>query len=266
MYAKKIAVSDSYARIDGMVLQPGLQVTSREIAKMIDHSLLRPDMTRQEVIEGCMLAKEFNCATVCVKPCDVEVARAVLSGSEVLVTTVIGFPHGCCLTGIKVLETEIAIVQGCKEVDMVLNIGRLKSGDYDLVESDIRDVCDAAHRHGVIVKVILENYYLTDDEIEKACRICERAGADFVKTSTGYAKGGATIHDLIIMRSTCSDKVRVKAAGGVRTLDGALAVRAVGTERFGATATRVIIEEARKREMDGNLNIPDTIAELNSGY
>jgi len=266
MYAKKISVSNNSDRDDGMVLQPGLQVTSREIAKMIDHSLLRPDMTKQEVIDGCMLAKELDCATVCVKPCDVVVAMEVLNGSDVLVTTVIGFPHGSCLTGIKVLETEIAISQGCKEVDMVLNIGRLKSGDYDLVKNDIRAVCGSAHSHGVIVKVILENHYLSDDEKIKACQICERAGADFVKTSTGYAKSGATIHDLKIMRSTCSDKVRIKAAGGVRTLDGALAVRAVGTERFGATATRVIIEDARKREMDGTLRIPDVVRELTSGY
>ena len=256
----------AFSQSEGMQLQPGLKVTAKEIAKMIDHSLLRPDMTRQEVIEGCQLAKQYDCATVCVKPCDVEIAREVLKGSGVLVTTVIGFPHGHHLTPVKVMEAEIAISQGCEELDLVLNIGRMKSGDYDLVENDVRSVCDAAHRRGVIVKVILENFYLTDEEKVKACEICERAGADFVKTATGYAKGGATIHDLKLMRKTCSPKVRVKAAGGVRTLDGALAVRAVGGVRFGATATKKIIEDARQREKDGTLKIPDTVQELTSGY
>lgn len=262
----RLGVLPGGASNGGMVLQPGLKVTAKEIAKMIDHSLLKPEMTRQEVVEGCLLAKEYGCATVCVKPCDVELAREVLKGSDVLVTTVIGFPHGHHLTQVKVAEAEIAIGQGCEELDMVLNIGRLKSGDYSLVEEDIRAVCDASHRRGVIVKVILENYYLSDEEKIKACEICERAGADFVKTSTGYAKGGATIHDLRIMRSTCSEKVRVKAAGGVRTLDGALAVRAVGGVRFGATATKKIVEDARQKEKDGTLKIPDAVQELSSGY
>ena len=217
-------------------------------------------------IDGCLLAKEYDCATVCVKPCDVEISMEILRDTDVLVTTVIGFPHGSNLTEVKLLEAELAIKQGCKELDLVLNIGRLKSGDYDLVENDIRAVCDAAHRSNVIVKVIFENFYLTDDEKIKACQICERAGADFVKTSTGYAGGGATIPDLKLMRSNCSDKIRVKAAGGVRTLDSALAVRSVGCERFGATATKAIIEDARKRENEGTLTLPEDVSELTSGY
>lgn len=237
-------------------------VTARDIAKMIDHSLLRPDMTRQEVVEGCNIAKEYDCATVCVKPCDIEIAVDILKGSDVLVTTVIGFPHGAHPTEVKKKEAEIAISQGCKELDLVMNIGRLKSGDLDLVENEIKQICDLSHKYGVLVKVILENYYLEDDEIRTACKICERAGADFVKTSTGYAKGGATIHDLKIMRETCSPRVRVKAAGGVRTLDAALAVRAVGGARFGATATKVIVEEAKKRESMGTLKLPSEIREL----
>lgn len=244
----------------------GLDVTAKDIAKMIDHSLLKPEMTRLEVIEGCLLAKEYDCATVCVKPCDVEVARDVLKGSDVLVTTVIGFPHGSNLTEVKVLEAELALEQGCEELDMVLNIGRLRSGDYDLVENDIRAVCDVAHRQGIPVKVIFENFYLTDAEKNKACEICERAGADFVKTSTGYSGGGATIYDLKLMRSACPDKIRIKAAGGVRTLDAALAVRAVGCERFGATATGKIIEDARQQEKEGILKMPAIVQELNSGY
>jgi len=249
-----------------MVLQPGSKVTAKQISKMIDHSLLRPDMTRQEVVQGCLVAKEYDCATVCVKPCDVVIAKEALRGCDVLVTTVIGFPHGHSLTEVKAREAETAIDQGCEELDLVLNIGRLKSGDFDLVEEDIRAVCDLSHRRGVIVKVILENAYLTDDEKRIACEICERAGADFVKTSTGYAKGGATIHDLRLMRGTCSAKVRIKAAGGVRTLEGALAVRAVGCTRFGATATQKIVQDARQREKDGTLRIPDSVQELPSAY
>ncbi|MGE5494756.1 MAG: deoxyribose-phosphate aldolase [Burkholderiales bacterium] len=237
-------------------------VTARDIAKMIDHSLLKPQMSTKEVIEGCELAKEYDCATVCVKPCDVETAYGILKGSDVIVTTVVGFPHGVNLTEVKVMEAEIAIDQGCKELDMVLNIGRLKSGDYEYVEKDIKAVCDAARRRGVKVKVILENYYLTDEEKIKACKIAERAGAAWVKTSTGYAEGGATIHDLKLMREACSPSVQVKAAGGVRTLDAALAVRAVGGTRFGATATKKILEEARQREAEGTLKLPDVIEEF----
>lgn len=250
----------------GMVLKPGTKVTAAEIAKMIDHSLLKPEMTRQEVIAGCELAKEYDCMTVCLKPCDVEVANSILKDTDVLVTAVIGFPHGHHLTAVKLLEAEIAIDQGCKELDLVLNIGRLKSGDDDLVEDDIRAVCELAHSRNVIVKVIFENYYLTDEEKIKACEICSRAGADFVKTSTGYAKGGATIHDLALMRANCPDKVSVKAAGGVRTLESALAVRAVGAVRFGATATKAIVEEARELEKEGKLEIPETVKELASAY
>ncbi len=262
----RLNASGYSAPSEGMIVPAGTRVTAKEIAKMIDHSLLKPEMTRQEVLEGCLLAKQYDCATVCVKPCDVEIAKETLKGSDVLVTTVIGFPHGHHLTPVKVMEADIAIAQGCEELDLVMNIGRLKSGDYNYVESDIRTVCDFAHRKNVIVKVILENAYLTDEEKVKACEICEHAGADFVKTSTGYAKGGATIHDLKLMRKTCSDKVRVKAAGGVRTLDGALAVRAVGGVRFGCTATKKIVEDARQREREGTLKIPDSVQELTAGY
>lgn len=237
-------------------------VTARDIAKMIDHSLLRPQLTRQETEEGCRLAKEYDCATVCVKPCDVEVAYEILKGSDVKVTTVVGFPHGSNLTQVKVAEAEIAMDQGSVELDMVLNIDRLKSGDYEYVEKDIKAVCDTAKKRGVLVKVIFENYYLTDEEKIKACQMCERAGAAWVKTSSGFAAGGATIHDLKLMRQNVSPSIQVKAAGGVRTLDAALGVRAVGCTRFGATATKEIIEEARKREQNGTLKLPETVAEL----
>lgn len=237
------------------------KVTAKDIAKMIDHSLLRPEMTRQEVIDGCKIAKAYDCATVCVKPCDVEVAGEILAGSDVMVTTVIGFPHGSSLTEVKLKEAELALAGGCRELDLVQNIGRLRSGDDELVESDIRAVCDLAHSKGAIVKVILENAYLTREEIVRACKICEKAGADFVKTSTGYAPTGATIRDLKLMRASCSPPIRVKAAGGVRTLDAALAVRAVGGSRFGATATKAIMEGAYRREKDGTLVLPETVSD-----
>lgn len=242
------------------------EISAYDIAKMIDHSLLKPEMTRQQVIDGCNLAKKYGCASVCVKPCDVEVAGEVLKESDILITTVIGFPHGHHLTPVKVLEAEIAMEQGCVELDVVMNIGRFKSGEYDYVEKDLADVCEAAHKRNVKVKVILENYYLTDEEIKEACIICEKAGADFVKTSTGYAKGGATIKDLKIMRNSVSPHVQVKAAGGVRTLDAALSVRAVGASRFGATATQTIMEDAYKREKAGTLALPSDPQELGQSY
>ena len=232
------------------------KVTAKDIAKMIDHSLLRPQLTREEVIEGCQLAKKYDVASVCVKPCDVAIAAEVLKGSDVLVTTVIGFPHGSHRTDVKVFEAEKAIDDGAVELDMVLNIGRLLSREFDYVENDIKAVVDVAHRRGITVKVILENYYLTDELKEIACKICEKAGADFVKTSTGFAPGGATIEDLKLMRRMVSPSIRVKAAGGVRTLKGALAVRAVGGARFGATATQKIMEDAYQHEAAGTLVLP----------
>lgn len=241
------------------------KLTSRDIAAMIDHSLLRPQLTREEVVEGCRIAKQYAVASVCVKPCDVALSKKELEGSNVLVTTVIGFPHGSHRTEAKVMEAKLAMDDGAVELDMVLNIGRLLSREFDLVEKDIKAVVDVAHARGVIVKVILENFYLTDELKEIACRICEKAGADFVKTSTGFAAGGATIPDLKLMRKTCSPRVRVKAAGGVRTLDGALAVRAAGAVRFGATATKAIMEEAMKREREGTL-VEAEGGELKGGY
>lgn len=225
---------------------------TREIAKMIDHSLLKPELTTQQVIEGCRLAREYDVASVCVKPCDVKLAKGELAGSDVLVTTVIGFPHGAHTTETKVFEAKQAMEDEAVELDMVLNIGRLLSRDFDYVEGDIRAVVELAHSQGVKVKVILENCYLTDELKEIACKICEKVGADFVKTSTGYGTSGATIEDLELMRRVCSPKVAIKAAGGVRTLDAALAVRRAGATRFGATATKKILDEARAREEDEN--------------
>lgn len=239
-------------------------ISARDIAQMIDHSLLNPKFTRQEVEEGCRLAREHDCITVCVKPCDVALAYGLLKDSQVITTTVIGFPHGSNLTEIKVLETRRAIVQGCGEVDMVMNIGRFLSGDYDLVLEDMKAVAEEAHRAGALAKVIFENAYLTADQIKKACELAVAAKMDFTKTATGYAPYGARIADLRIMRAHTPPEMRVKAAGGVRQLDDALAVRAVGVSRFGCTTTAKMLQEAREREARGELVVPpaDEVQEL----
>lgn len=241
-------------------------LTTDDIAKMIDHSLLKPNLSDQDIIDGCKLADEYNTITVCVRPTDVPLAVEVLKDSEVKVGTVIGFPHGSNKTEIKVLEAREAIKDGAEELDMVLNIGKLLSEEYDYVEEDIRAVVEAGHAEGKIVKVILENCYLTDELIKKGSELCEKAGADYVKTSTGYGSGGATVEDLKLMRASVSDKVKIKAAGGVRTLDAALSVRALGATRFGATATKTILDDACKAEEEGQLEPkdPEEIKEIKS--
>lgn len=219
-----------------------MEYSCSDIARMIDHSLLRPELTQQDVRKGCEVARKYNVASVCCAPADVLLVKKLLQESDVKTTTVIGFPHGYNKTQTKVFEAEQAIQDGAVELDMVLNISRLLSGDYDYVKSDIQAVVEVAHRSGALVKVILENYYLTDEQKKKACRLCEEAGADFVKTSTGFAAGGATLEDLRLMRQSVSKKVQVKAAGGVRDLEMALKVREAGCTRFGATQTEAIME------------------------
>jgi len=221
--------------------------TPRDIARMIDHSLLRPELLPEDVVRGCAIARKYGTATVCCAPTDVALCRRELAGSEVKVAAVIGFPHGYSTTAAKVLEAEQAIADGAAELDMVLHIGRLRAGDLDYVRADVKAVVEAAHRGGALVKVILENCYLTDDQKRAGCRVCEEAGADWVKTSTGFGKGGATLEDLGLMRQAVSKRVQVKAAGGVRDLDMALRVRELGCTRFGATATEAIMEEALRR-------------------
>jgi len=235
----------------------------QDIADMIDHSLLRPELTDNDVREGCRIARENACVSVCVKPADVRLSARELAGSKVLVTTVVGFPHGSSTTETKLCETRVALADGAVELDMVLNIGKLRSEENAYVEDEIRRICELAHAAGAPVKVILENHYLTDAQKVTACTLAERAGADFVKTSTGFAATGATLADLKLMRRTCSDRVRIKAAGGVRTLDDALAVRAVGTSRFGATQTIAILE-ARKKAAAGTLVVPLEPGKLSS--
>jgi deoxyribose-phosphate aldolase len=223
-------------------------LTERDIAKTIDHSLLRPELDDAFVEAGCRLAAKYDVASVCVRPADVVRARAILDGTEVAVGTTIGFPHGNHLTATKVFEAERALAQGASELDMVIQIGALKSGRDGDVEADIRAVVDVAHAAGTIVKVIFENAYLTDDEKIRACRLTEAAGGDFVKTSTGFAPSGATHDDLRLMRANTSRHIGVKAAGGVRTLDALLAVMELGVTRIGATATETIIQDFRARQ------------------
>lgn len=221
-------------------------LTVEQLAKTIDHSLLKPELTEQDVIEGCRLARQYHVASVCVRPCDVPLAVSQMQGSDVKVGTVVGFPHGNTTTATKAFEARQAVADGAQELDMVINIGALRSGHYDYVENDIRAVVEAAGE-GVIVKVILENCYLTDEEKVKACQLVEAAGADFVKTSTGFAASGATIEDLKLMRASVSPEVGVKAAHGVRSLEAALQVIEVGATRIGATQTECILEDFKKQ-------------------
>jgi deoxyribose-phosphate aldolase len=220
-------------------------VTYEDIAAMIDHSLLKPDLTDREVEEGCRIAHEYRVATVCVRPSDVRRAAGLLAQSPVRVTTVVGFPHGSTTTAAKVFEAEEAIRNGARELDVVLNIGKLKSGDHDYVKADLEAVTAAAHARGVLVKVILENCYLDDDEKIAACRIAAEAGVDFVKTSTGFGTGGAEDRDLRLMRENAAPSVKLKAAGGIRTLERAIEVRKLGCARIGATATVGILERLK---------------------
>ncbi len=223
-------------------------LTERDIAKTIDHSLLRPELDDAFVEAGCRLAARYDVASVCVRPVDVRRAKAILDGTDVAVGTTIGFPHGNHATETKVFEARRALADGATELDMVLQIGALKSGRDQEVEDDIRAVVEVAHAAGAIVKVIFENAYLTDEEKIRACRLTEAAGGDFVKTSTGFAPSGATHEDLRLMRANTSPHVRVKAAGGVRTLDALLAVMELGVTRIGATATETIILDFRGRK------------------
>jgi deoxyribose-phosphate aldolase len=224
------------------------KLTERDIAKTIDHSLLKPELDDAFIEDGCRLAAKYDVASVCVPPVHVRRAAALLDGTDVNVGTVVGFPHGYATTETKVGETRQALSDGATEIDMVLQIGALKSGRDADVQFDIAAIVEVAHAEGAIVKVIFENAYLTDDEKIRACRLTEAAGADFVKTSTGFAPGGATHDDLRLMRAHTSPHIQVKAAGGVRSLDALLDVMALGVTRIGATATKTIIDDFRVRK------------------
>jgi deoxyribose-phosphate aldolase len=232
-------------------------VTLTDLSKMIDHSLLHPTMTDEDLRQGCELARRYNVATACVKPYAIAMAREVLSGSTVGVCPVIAFPHGNSSTRIKVLETQEAARVGGAEIDMVINIGKALGGDWPYVRDEIKTINDVVVANGAILKVIFETDYLQDMHIIRLCEICSAVGVAFVKTSTGYgfvkqasgqyAYKGATLPNLKLMRQHCPASLQIKAAGGVRTLDDLLTVRSVGVSRVGATATQAILEEAKAR-------------------
>jgi deoxyribose-phosphate aldolase len=230
----------------------------RDIAKMIDHSLLHPTLTDRELADGCQLARRLDAASVCIKPYAVPLARAVLAGSDVAVGTVIGFPHGNSRVDAKLCEIELALADGATEIDAVVNIGKVLGGDWDYVNDEIRRLNALTVQGGALLKLIFENDYVTRDEDKvRLCEISSEHAVAFVKTSTGYgfvkrpdglyAYAGATDHDLALMRRASAPSVQVKAAGGVRTLDDLLRVRALGVTRAGATATEAILAEAQRR-------------------
>lgn len=252
-----------------------MKYTYNDLAQMIDHALLHPTLSDQELESGCALAHEYKIATVCVKPFHVKQAVSLLKDSEVKVGCVIGFPHGTVPKKVKRYETKLACQGGAVEVDMVINHGKAMSADWHYVSTDIKAVCEEAHSHGARVKVIFSNDYLKDggagltgdQMIAKLCEVSEDAGADWVKTSTGFdyvkrTEGGfeclgATMHDLKIMRSACSEKVQVKAAGGVRDLDTLIEVRNLGATRCGTSSTQAILDEYNYREINGHARTPD---------
>ena len=221
-------------------------VSYEQLAGSIDHSLLKPFLTLDEVVCGCQLADRYGVVSVCVRPGDVSRAAKELSQSSTAVGTVISFPHGDSVTEVKVAEADRAMTDGAVELDMVLNIGWLLSSEYRAVEDDIRAVVERSAEN-VLVKVILENAYLSDEQKVIACRLVEAAGGDYVKTSTGYAPTGATLDDLRLMRASVGPQVKVKAAHGVRTLDALLAVIEAGADRCGATATAAMLDDYRER-------------------
>lgn len=216
----------------------------RELARYIDHTLLKPEATPGEVERICREALKYHFASVCINPIFVPLAARKLAGSDVAVCTVVGFPLGATSTASKVCETELAMAKGATEIDMVLAIGYLKSGKVDLVREDVAAVAAACHAQGAVLKVILETALLTQDEKVTACELCQAAGADYVKTSTGFSKGGATVEDVALMRETVGPEMGVKAAGGIHTYEDALAMIEAGATRLGASRGVTIVEGA----------------------
>lgn len=218
-----------------------------QIAGLLDHSLLMPTLTRAELEAGCRLARAYSVASVCILPYAVARCADTLAGSEVRTSTTVGFPHGGHSTAVKVAEAERALDDGATELDMVVNISAVRSESWDLVRSDLAAVIGAAHARRGRVKVIFENAYLSDDQKVRLCELCGELRADWAKTSTGYAPGGATHDDLRLMRRHCPAHVQIKAAGGVRDLDAVLAVRELGVTRIGASRTAEILDDCRRR-------------------
>ncbi len=229
--------------------------TYEDLARIIDHSLVRPELTEDQVIAGCELAARYQVATVSVRPCDVETAVRVLAGANVKVGSVAGFPHGTSTTAVKLYEARDVLRRGAREIDMVLNYSQLLSRHFQHVEMELLQMADTCHKEGALLKVIFENVYLTDELKIIACRIADRAGVDFAKTSTGFAPGGYTLADLKLMRAHLPERIGVKAAGGVRTLEKAIEVYQAGCSRFGATATATILD-AWKAQLVQNQAVP----------
>jgi len=251
-------------------------LTLRDLAKMIDHSLLHPTMTDADIRKGCELARRYDTATACVKPYSIPLAREILDGSTVGICPVIGFPHGNSATRVKVVEAVEAITAGGVEIDMVINIGKALGGDWAYVKSEIDIIQEAVTSNHAILKVIFENDYLQDEHIIRLCRICSEIGVAFIKTSTGYGfvkqpdgaynYKGATVPHLKLMRQHAVPSVQIKAAGGVRTLDDLLLVRSLGVSRIGATATAAILDEARRRGFgDRPINLNTLKSNLSAG-
>lgn len=243
-----------------------MAITLETIAKTLDHSTLQPYLTADDIKKGCDIALEYNTATVCARPGDMPLVVKLLEGSSVLPCTVIGFPHGAHHTAVKLFEAERALDDGCRELDMVINISRMLSGDTVYVQDEIAALADAAHAREAVLKVIIETCYLNDEQKKTVCVLADRAGADFVKTSTGYGSKGATVEDVKLMRESVSERVRVKASGGIRTLDTVLACRLAGAARCGVSATQKIMEEAKARFAMGTLTeFPAEAAETAGG-
>lgn len=222
----------------------------KTVAKTIDHAILKPDQTIHDLERECAIARKYGVFSVCVKPSDVTRAVELLRGSDVKVSTVIGFPHGATTSAVKTFEAREAIAGGAAELDMVINIGRLRSGDYDYVEAEIRGVVEAAHPKGVLVKVIIETALLDDGAKTTACRLAEKAGADFVKTSTGFGGGGATLADIELMRKTVGPQMQIKASGGIRTAEFAAALLDAGCARLGVSGTKALLESIKAADGD----------------
>ena len=239
-----------------------MELTYEAIAQRIDHSLLAPTLTDAELEAGCRIAAAYRVASVCIKPYAVPMAAAVLRGTGVAVGTTVGFPHGGHAPAVKVFEAQRALDDGATELDMVINIGQALGEDWDAVRAEVAAVTDVAHRGGGLIKVIFENCYLSPAQIVQLCRVCGEVGADFVKTSTGYGTGGATHDDLRLMREASPPQVKLKAAGGIRDLDAAIAVADLGCARIGASRTVEILDELCHRL---GLARPDLVAPVSRG-
>ena len=233
-----------------------MKLTPKDIAKMLDHSTLQPFLTQEDVRKGCEIALKYDTASVCARPADMPLVKELLSGSDVRVCTVIGFPHGNHKPEIKLAEAEAALNDGCEELDMVINIGRLLAGEDQYVQDEIADICALAHSRNAKVKVIIETCYLSDEQKVRVCKLAAAAGADWVKTSTGYGSAGCKIEDVILMRKSVPADCQVKGSGGIRDLDTVLALRAVGATRCGVSATEKIMAEAEARFASGDLTEP----------